>query len=204
MKLYQSNWSPNSRRVRIFLAEKGLEVPCVEIDISKGLSHTPDYLKINPMGQVPALELDDGSVIAESVAICRYFEALQSAPTLFGSAPKEVAGIEMWQRRIELNWFIPLTQYWLHTSPMYAQRVKQIPELAAQNHAAISQFLTWLDGDLANREFLAGDRHSMADILALTTMDHANSPYVGLTVSPEFKNLARWHETVSSRASARA
>lgn len=204
MKLYQSHWSPNSRRVRIYLAEKALEVPCVEVDISKGQSHTPEYLKINPMGEVPALELDDRSVIAESVAICRYFEALHPTPPLFGSTPKEIADIEMAQRRIELKWFMPLTQYWLHTSPMYAQRVQQMPQLAEQNRAAIEQFLLWLDSNLATCEYVARDSYSMADILALTAMDHTNSPHVGLTVSPGLKNLARWHQTVSSRASARA
>jgi len=204
MKLYQSRWSPNSRRVRIFLAEKRLEIPCVEVDISQGMSHTPEYLKINPMGEVPALELDDGSVITESVAICRYFEGLQPEPNLFGSTPKEVASIEMGQRRIELKWFVPLIQYWHHTSPMYAQRVKQIPEMAEQNRTAIQQFLTWLDGDLANHEYIAGDRYSMADMLALTTMDHANNPVVGLAISPELSHLARWHQRVSYRPSASA
>ena len=204
MKLYQYNYSPNSRRVRIFLAEKGLEVPCVEIDISKGMSHTPEYLKINPMGEVPALELDDSSVITESVAICRYFEAFQPEPSLFGRTAKEIAVTEMWQRRIELKWFGPLIQYWHNTSPMQAHRAKQIAELAEQNQAAISNFLIWLDGDMANREYIAGDRYSIADILALATMDHANSPWVGLKVSEELKHLARWHQTVSSRPSANA
>jgi glutathione S-transferase len=209
MKLYQSNFSPNSRRVRIFLAEKGIEAPRAEVDISKGQSHTPEYLKINPMGAVPALVLDDGTAIAESVAICRYFETLQPGPTLFGTIPKEIVMIEMWQRRTELKWFVPLTEYWLHTSPIWAHSVKQIGELAEQNRAQIGQFLTWLDSDLrpsssAGREFIAGDRYSIADIIALTTMDHANSDPVGLKVSPKLRNLARWHETVSSRPSARA
>jgi len=204
MKLYQYSMSPNSRRVRLFLAEKGLDIPCVEVDISRGENHSPAYLKINPMGAVPALEADDGTYIAESVAICRYFEALQPQPSLFGVTPMEIAMIEMWQRRIELKWFVPLTEYWLHSAPMYAQRVRQIPALAEQNRAAISQFLTWLDGDLANREYIAGDRYSMADILALTTMDHGNSPDVGLMTSPELKHLARWHRIVSSRDSVKA
>ena len=204
MNLYQSHFSPNSRRVRIFLAEKGVEIPCTEVDISKGLSHMTEYLKINPMGEVPALELDDGRVIAESVAICRYFEMLQHTPNLFGSQPKEIAVIEMGMRRIELKWFMPLTQYWLHSAPMFAERVRQIPELVEQSRATIGQFLAWLDSDLAHHEYIAGDRYSMADILALTTLDHSNSPHVGQTVSAAFKNLARWHQTVSSRPSAKA
>jgi glutathione S-transferase len=202
MKLYQSHFSPNSRRVRMFLAEKGLEVPCIDVDIRSGQSHTPDYLKINPMGQVPVLTMDDDSSIAESVAICHYFEALRPEPALFGGTPRETAVIEMWQRRIELKWFVPLTQYWLHSAPMWAYNVRQIPELAEQNRDEISRFLTWLDGDMADREFIAGDRYSMADIIALTTMDHANSVHVGLKVSPELHNLARWHERVSGRPSA--
>jgi len=203
MKLYQSFLSPNSRRVRIFLAEKGLEVPFVDVDISKGLSHTPDYLKINPMGAVPALTLDDDTTIAESVAICRYFEALRPEPALFGCTPREIAEIEMWQRRIELKWFVLLIEYWHHSSPMWADRVRQIPALAEQNQAAIAQFLTWLDGDMADREYIAGDVYTFADIIALTTVDHANSVHVGLRVSEELKNLARWHDVVSSRPSAR-
>ncbi len=163
MKLYQSYVSPNSRRVRIFLAEKGLEIPCDEVDILKGQSHT-----------------------------------------LFGTTAKETAVIEMWQRRIELKWFVPLTEYWMRSAPMWAQRVKQIPELAEQNSEAINQFLVWLDGDMAGREYIAGDHYSIADIIALTTMDHADSVHVGLKVSQELKNLARWHDTVSNRPSAQA
>ena len=204
MKLYQANSSPNSRRVRIFLVEKGLDIPFVDVDLSKGRSHTSDYLKINPMGEVPALVIDESTSISESVAICRYFEALQPGPPLFGSTPKESAVIEMWQRRIELKWFVPLTQYWLHSAPMWAHRVRQIPGLAEQHRESISRFLIWLDGDIADREYIAGDSYSMADILALTTMDHANSARVGLHVSQELGNLARWHETVSRRPSAKA
>lgn len=203
MKLYQNDLSPNSRRVRMFLAEKEVEIPYAPVDIRRGESHTPEYLKINPMGEVPVLETDDGCYIAESVAICRYFEALQPEPRLFGATPKEIATIEMWQRRIELKWFGPLTVLWLHTSPMFAPRLKQIPELAEHNRKAIGEFVTWLDSDLSSRDYIAGDHYSIADILALTTMDHSNTA-VGLEISPELKNLARWHATVSSRQSARA
>ena len=204
MKLYQSYFSPNSRRVRIFLAEKSLQVPCTEIDLLKGQSHTSEYLKINPMGEVPALVMDDGTSIAESVAICRYFEMFQPEPCLFGSSAKESAVIEMWLRRIELKWFIPLTQYWLHTAPMWSHRVEQISRLAEQNRASMEQFLIWLDSEMAERDFIAGERYSMADIIAQTTMDHANSPYVCLEVSHDLKNLSRWHDRVSTRPSAKA
>jgi glutathione S-transferase len=203
MKLYQYDFSPNSRRVRLFLAEKGIVIPYVHVDISKGESHTPDYLKMNPMGEVPLLETDDGCYIAESVAICRYFEALQPEPHLFGVTPGEIATIEMWQRRVELKWFAPLTAYWLHTSPMFAHKLKQLPDWAEQNCKAVGEFLTWLDGDLSAREYIAGERYSIADILALAAIDHG-SAVVGLNTSPELKKLARWHRTVSGRASASA
>ncbi|MEP7356709.1 MAG: glutathione S-transferase [Anaerolineales bacterium] len=203
MKLYQSSVSPNSRRVRVFLAEKGLAVPFVEIDITKGASHTPEYLKINAMGEVPVLETDDGGYIAESVAICRYFEALQPETALFGVTPGEIGAIEMWQRRIELKWFGPLTMYWMHSAPMWAHRLRQIPQWAEENRQAVSAFVTWLDGELAEREYIAGEQYSMADILALTTLDHAQGR-VGLATSPDLKNLARWHPAVSSRPSAQA
>ena len=203
MKLYQNQLSPNSRRVRLCLAEKGLEIPLVPVDITRGESHTPDFLKLNPMGEVPVLELDDGTCIAESVAICRYFEALQPAPSLFGRTPKEIATIEMWQRRIELKWFGPLTQYWLHTSPMFSYRMKQIPEWADQNCKAVNEFVAWLDAEIAGREYMAGTDYGIADILALAAMDHGNG-VVGLKTSAELKNLARWHQTVSSRPNANA
>jgi glutathione S-transferase len=203
IKLYQYDLSPNSRRVRIFLAEKGLYVPTVSVDISKGESHTPDFLKLNPMGEVPLLATDDGCYIAESVAICRYFEVIQPEPYLFGATPTDIATIEMWQRRIELKWFGPLTQYWAHTSPIFASKFKQIPEWAEQNCQAIMTFLAWLDSELSGREYIAGDRYSIADILALAAIDHSNY-VVGLKTSPAFINLARWHQMVSSRPSAKA
>lgn len=203
MKLYQFDLSPNSRRVRLFLAEKGLEIPYVDVDLGKGESHTPDFLRLNPMGEVPVLETDEGCYIAESVAICRYFEALQPEPHLFGVTPIEMARIEMWQRRIELKWFGPLTQYWLHTSPRFAHQRRQIPEWAEQNAQAVSEFVTWLDGELAGREYIAGECFSIADILALTAIDHGNTA-VGLKTSPVSKNLARWHQTVAGRPSATA
>jgi glutathione S-transferase len=202
MKLYQFHLSPNSRRVRLFLAEKGLDIPCVHVDISQGESHAPEYLKMNPMGEVPLLETDDGRYIAESVAICRYFEALQPEPPLFGVTPDEIATIEMWQRRIELKWFGPLIMFWHHTSPIFAPILKQIPEWAEHNRQAICHFVTWLDGALAGREYIAGERYTMADILALATIDHGN--IIGLETSPELQNLWRWHGTVSSRKSAQA
>lgn len=203
MILYQSLISPNSRRVRVFLAEKGIEVSFAEVDIRRGESHTPEYLKINPMGEVPALTLDDGTSIAESVAICRYFELLHPTPPLFGTTPEATATIEMWQRRIELKWFVPLTEYWLHSAPMWARAIEQISLLAEQNRAAINRFVPWLDGEMAGREYIAGDRFSIADIITLTTMDHANSAHVGLPIGEELRNLARWHDKVSSRPSAR-
>ena len=201
MKLYQSHLSPNSRRVRLFLAEKGLDIPSVEVDLRTGESHTPDYLKMNPMGEVPVLETDEGCYIAESVAICRYVEALQPEPHLFGVTPIEMALIEMWQRRIELKWFGPLTQFWHHSSPLFAHKLRQIPEWAEHNAQAVGEFVTWLDSELSDREYIAGKCLSIADILALVAIDHANTA-VGLKTSPALKNLMRWHQTVSRRPSA--
>lgn len=203
MKLYQSNFSPNSRRVRIYLAEKQIQVPCVEVDIRTGASHTPEYLKRNPMGEVPALELDDGQVIAESIAICRYFEALHRHTALFGTTAQEIATIEMWQRRIELKWFGPLVAYWHHSAPSWAGRVKQIPELAAQNRGQIINFCTWLDGEMADREYIAGREFTIADILGLVAFDHG--VYVGgFEPVKELKNLERWRTLVASRPGAGA
>ena len=135
MKLYTFAGAPNPRRVHIYLVEKGIDVPFEHVDIMKRENRKPEFMKnVNVMGGLPVLELDDGSHIAESIAICRYLEALNPEPPLFGATPKEQAQIEMWLRRIELNFMFPLGMVWIHGSPLTAGVVEhQIAEVAEQN-----------------------------------------------------------------------
>ncbi|MCG8592529.1 MAG: glutathione S-transferase family protein [Proteobacteria bacterium] len=205
MKLYTYPGAPNPRRVHIYLAEKGVEIPFQKIDIMKRENRQPEFLeRVNPMGGIPVLELDDGSHIAESVAICRYFEALHPTPSLFGTTPAEQGGVEMWIRRIELNFMVPVGMVWIHGSPLTAAVMKnQIAEVADQNRKVVENYFGFLDGQLADREFLAGDTYSMADINALCTLDFA-AQLNNLHHKPEHENLSRWHAAVSGRPSASA
>jgi glutathione S-transferase len=205
LKLYTYPGAPNPRRVHIFLAEKGISVPFERVDILTGANRTPEFLaKVNPMGGLPVLALDDGTHIAESVAICRYFEALQPEPSLFGRTPADIGRIDMWNRRIEMNFMQPVGLAWVHGSPLTARVVKkQLPEMAEQARALVRGAFAFLDTQLAKRAFIAGDAYSMADILALTTFDFAGQ-LNHLNPEPEQKSLLRWHAEVSARPSAKA
>lgn len=202
MKLYDSKMAPNPRRVRIFLAEKGVEVPTVQVDIGKAENRQPDYLAKNPMGGVPILELDDGTVIAESVAICRYFEETHPEPPLMGTDAKDRALVEMWQRRMELEVANPIMQCFRNTHDFFKGRIPQVPEWGEVMRGAAEKRLEWLDEVLAEREFVAGDRFSIADITALIGIDFGR--VTGIRIAPEQKHLQRWHEAVSARPSAKA
>ena len=204
MKLYTFPSAPNPRRVHLYLAEKGLEVPCENVDILTRQNRTPEFLeRVNPLGGIPVLELDDGSHIAESVAICRYFEALHPEPSLFGRTAEEQGRIEMWSRRMELNGMRSVGMVWVHGSPLTKGVVKnQIAEVAEQNRSLVREFHTFLDRELADREFVAGDAYTIADILALTTIDFAAN-LVELPYDPALGNLAAWHARVSDRPSAK-
>ena len=197
MKLYDSKMAPNPRRTRIFLAEKGVSVPTEQVDMMKMEHKTPEYTAINPLQRMPVLVLDDGTVIAESLAICRYFDALHPEPPLFGVGPKEIALVEMWSRRVENNFFATVAAVFRHLHPaMKELEVPQVPAWAEANKPRVMQFLELLDGELAKREFIAGDRFTVADITALCTVDF---------MKPEgAANVKRWHAAVSARPSAKA
>ncbi len=205
MKLYTYAGAPNPRRVHIYLAEKGIDVPFQNVDILSRENRQPEFLeKVNVMGGLPVLELDDGSHIAESVAICRYFEALHPEPSLFGGTPAAQGRIEMWIRRIELNFMMPVGLVWLHGSPLTKPVVKhQITEVADQNREVVRRYHEFLDRQLTERPFIAGDTYSMADILALTTADFATS-LNDLPIDPRHESLTAWHTRVSERPSAKA
>jgi glutathione S-transferase len=203
MKLYSFPRAPNPRRVRIFLAEKGISVPVETIDIFKRDNRQPAFLAKNPLGGIPVLELDDGSHISESVAICRYFEELHPEPPLFGASPRECAEVEMWNRRVELVLGNAAGMVWAHGSPLTAQIVQQIPENVAPNRRRAEQFFELMDRTLQGRTFFAGERVSVADITALCTMDFA-SAMIELAPDPSLAALARWHAAMSARPSASA
>ena len=203
MKLYDYKAGPNPRRVRIFLAEKGISVPLVHTDIVKREQKTPEFLAKNPIGSIPVLELEDGTCISESVAICRYFEELHPDPPLFGATPLEIAKIEMWLRRVELNFMVPVGMVWIHGHPLTAGLIKQIPEAADQNRKRVHIGYKLLDDQLADHTFIAGDDYSVVDAVLLASLDFANG-LVGVPYDPELKHLKRWHEAVSARPSADA
>jgi glutathione S-transferase len=203
MKLYDSKMAPNPRRARIFLAEKGISVPTEQVNINAKEHLTADYAAVNPLQRMPALELDDGTVITESIAICRYFEVLQPEPPLFGTGAKEIAVVEMWNRRCELNLFFGVAHVFRHTHPaMKELEVPQVPEWAEANRPRIAGFLTILDDQLKANEFVAGAHYSVADITALCAVDFMKPARVAV---PEgLDNLQRWREAVSARPSAKA
>lgn len=202
MKLYDSTMAPNPRRVRIFLAEKGITVPSVQVDIGKAENRGADYLAKNPLGGVPILELDDGTVLTETVAICRYFEEIQPNPPLMGTDAKDRAIVEMWQRRMELEVALPIMQTFRNTHDFFKGRIPQVKEYGEVCRAQAVKRLEWMDGELAKREFVAGPRYTIADITLLIGIDFGR--VVKLGIQPEQKNLARWYEAVSSRPSAKA
>lgn len=202
MKLYDSAMAPNPRRVRIFLAEKGITVPIVPVDIGKAENRKDPFLAKNPLGGVPVLELDDGSCIAESVAICRYFEETQPNPPLFGTDAKDRALVEMWNRRMELELMRGVTGCFQNTHAFFKGRIPQVPEYGEVCRDSARKRLAWLDGELADRAFIAGERYTIADITAQCSIDFGRVS--DIRIAPEQKNLARWHEAVSSRPSAKA
>ena len=203
MKLYDGGRAPNPRRVRIFLAEKGLNIPTEQVDLGKLEQRTQAYAAINPMRRVPALVLDDGTVIAESVAICRYFEALHPDPPLFGRTALEIATIEMWSRRAELYLYLPVSSVFQHLHPAMKVMVDpQVPAWGEANKPRVFEFLRFLDGELKTRAFVAGDTYSNADITTLVAVDFMRVSK--MTVPDELAHLRAWHAKVLARPSAAA
>src|SRR4029077_16590432 len=145
MKIYDFAFAPNPRRLRIFVAEKGLKIPMEQVDLATGKNRTPEMLAKNPAGGIPFVELDDGTHLAESVAICRYLEGLHPEPNLMGKDSREQAFIEMWNRRIELNLFGPVSRVFQNTTELFKGRIKQFPEYAAQQREIVDQQMQWLD-----------------------------------------------------------
>lgn len=203
MKIIETRQAPNPRRVRIFLAEKGIVVPFEEIDLMKGALKTPEMTKLNPAQRVPILVLDDGTAISETMAICRYFEEIKPEPALFGHSAIGRANIEMWNRRMELGLLAHVSQAFRHTHPAMAHlEVPQVKDWGEANKTKALEALAMLDKELATNKFVAGDAYSVADITALVAVDFMRPARI--TLPPDLKNVARWHAEVSARPSAKA
>jgi glutathione S-transferase len=203
MKIVETRAAPNPRRVRVFLAEKGIEVPYEEVDLMQGALKTSAFAAVNPFQRVPVLVLDDGTAIAETIAICRYFEELTPEPALFGKGPLAVATVEMWSRRMDLGLLLSVAQAFRHLHPAMAKL--EVPQVAAwgeANKPRALEILKIMDDQLASRPFLAGEDFSVADITGLVAIDFMKPARIERP--PALKNLARWYEEVSRRPSARA
>jgi glutathione S-transferase len=202
MKIYNSSTAPNPRRVRIFLAEKEIRIPYEEVDIVNAVNRGSEFRKKNPLATVPVLELDDGTCISESVSICRYFEELQASPPLFGTGAKDRALVDMWNRRMEFAVLQPIADAFRQRHEFFKGRIRQVPEYADVQRLNAEDGLKWLDEELANRRFVAGDNFTIADITAMVAIDFGRVSKIA--IKPEQRNLARWHAEVSSRPSAKA
>lgn len=196
------NPAPNPRRVRIFAAEKGIALETRDLSIPAREHKSDEFVALNPRGQTPALQLDDGTVIAESVAICRYLEALQPDPPLFGTSPKEQALVEMWNRRVEMILMPPIGAVWVHTHPFTARLPGRNAEWGEANRPKIGEAMAFFDAALEGREFLAADHYTVADILLLCTLDFGT--FIGAATPEDLPNLRAWHARVSARPSAAA
>jgi len=203
VKLYDLPPSPNARRVRIFIAEKGLEIPIVPVNMMTGENQSEGYLAKNSLGKMPLLELDDGTCIAESVAICRYLEEMNPNPPLMGRNPLEKALVEMWHRRMELEFLIPMVTIFLHTGEMWKDRVTQIPQVAETRTLYVKERMEWLDRELNGKEFITGEDYTVADIAAQCAFVMGKAA-LGLRIAEDQLNLSNWFTRVSSRPTARA
>lgn len=203
MKLYDAAFPPSPRRVRVFLAEKGITVPRVEVDLA-GMEHRGEaFTAVNPLQRVPALELEDGTIITESASICRYFEALYPEPSLFGRTPEDIARVDMWMRRVEFGLYATIAAVFRHSHPaMKASEVPQCLEWADINRPRVLAELDFLNSALEGRQWLATDFYSAADIALLCSVDFMRP--IRIAIPDEYENLKRWHLAASSRPSAKA
>lgn len=203
MLLYDSAVAPNPRRVRIFLAEKGVSIPTRAVDLAKSEQWTPEFCAVNPLRRIPALQLDSGEVLTESVAICRYIEEIFPQPALFGGDALDKARVEMWQRRAELEFFLPVALAFRHSHPAMKQMEKpQIAEIPPVQRLRAIEFAQFLDAELATKPFLAGDFFSIADITALVAADFARPARIDFPKN--LTHFAAWREKISQRPSAAA
>lgn len=202
MILHDLSAGMHPRRVRIFMAEKGLSIERREVDAAAGANAKPDFLRLNPLGKLPVLELDDGSTVAESLAICRYLEALNPEPSLMGLTPQIAAHIEMWTLRMDHELSQPIALAFVHSSDFYRGRAEQVSEAASWARGRALKTMSWLDGELSGRSHIAGEDYTLADIVAQCACVLGKA--VGLRIPAEMTHLSRWFAQVSARPTARA
>jgi len=209
MILYDVKIAPSPRRVRIFLAEKNLDVEVIQVNTAEGEHLKEDFLKLNPWATVPVLKLDDGTCISEAIACCRYLEENYPNPPLMGVDPSEKAIISMWEHRMEWDGFLPVAEFLRNTVERFENRgltgtlnFNQIPALAERGQKRIAHFHDFLDKRLAESKFVATDKYSIADITAQVSIDFAQR--VGAPIPEDKKNILRWYSNVNSRESAKS
>jgi glutathione S-transferase len=203
MLLYHDLRAPNPRRVRVFLAEKDVPYDTIEVSIAAAAHQTPEFRKKNPLSLLPVLEFSDGRVLRESMAICRYLEEIHPTPNLFGVDAWERAQIEQWNRHAELELLVPITQVFRNTHAFWAGKIKQVPEVAAVTRELLGERYEWLDRELANREYFAGERFTVADITAMCAIDFGRVSDIRIQPASQ-PHLAAWHARVAGRPSAKA
>jgi len=194
--------APNPRRVRMFLAEKGIDLPETNVDMMKREHKSPEFRAKNSMGQLPALVLEYGTCISETVAICRYCEETNPEPPLFGVTPVEKALVDQWIRRVEFAVMMPVGNFWRHAHPRTAALLTQFKDFGQSNAETYKGAQKYLNRELESRDFLVGDTYTMADICLLSTVDFAE--WIGLPVEAEFENLTAWRARAKARPSANA
>ena len=204
MKIFEERIAPNARRVRMFLAEKGLldKVEFQQVDLKAGDNISADFRQKNPIAKIPVMEMPDGSYLSESIAICRFFEAKYPEHPLMGETPEQQASIEMWQRRCEIYFMNMVGMGFQHTSGYFSDRMQPVKEWGEVCVKTVPKFFALLDKHLANSEFIAGDEFSVADITAYVTMDFAK--VIRTRPSDELENLKRWYDLVSTREGVKA
>ncbi|MFM8480612.1 MAG: glutathione S-transferase family protein [Gammaproteobacteria bacterium] len=207
MKLYDNDFAPSPRRVRMFIAEKGLEsrgvrITRIPVDIAANETQSAAFLEVNPQGEVPVLELDDGTRLQESLAICRYLEALHPEPCLFGATPLARARIEAMTLGLMFRVYVPTTHAFRHTHRFWQGRVTQIAEYGTLARDQVLAEWQRIDSLLASRPFVAGDTFSFADIVAFTTLEFGKPS--GIRLQPAQQHLSRWYAEIASRPSSKA
>ena len=203
MRLFDGGRAPNPRRVRIFLAEKGIDVPLEPVDMGALGHRAPELVARNPLARLPVLELDDGTIITETVAICRYFERSHPEPALMGQGAVGEAQVEMWQRRMEFHLLLLIANVFRHSHPAMAEwEVPQLPEFAEANRPKVEASLRWLERELAHRRFIAGDSFTIADITALVALDFMKP--ARLAIPDDCPQVADYHTRLRERPAALA
>jgi glutathione S-transferase len=203
MLLYHDPRAPNPRRVRVFLAEKGVAYDTIEVLIANAAHQTPEFRKKNPIALLPVLEFADGRVLRESMAICRYVEETHPEPNLFGADPWERAQVEMWNRHAELELLWPISQVFRNTHKFWEGRIKQAPEFGTMMRELIAERFDWFEGELSKRSYLAGDRFTVADITAMCALDFGKVSDIRVNAATH-PALSAWHKRVSERPTSKA